>query len=138
LILVLCTIPVYPQQVANESPSPKIDECEKASRELFGQSPNLVGDSIKVPKRIRYVRPEFPELPPGTLGSGIWRGAVLIGPDGRIHKVSVIHDIEFEPPFPKLSDAISVAIHQWEYSPTIVDGEPVPVCMVVSVNINWR
>ena len=68
----------------------------------------------------------------------MWLGEALIDPEGRVRKVSVLRDLKFEPPFPAVSVAISEAILQWKYTPTIIDGNPVPVCMTVSVNIHWR
>jgi len=37
-----------------------------------------------------------------------------------------------------LSDAAIAAVIQWEYSPTMLNGSPVPVIMTVTVNFTLR
>jgi hypothetical protein len=68
----------------------------------------------------------------------VWVGEALIGPDGRVRKVSVLRDLKFEPAFPQFSNAITDAIREWRFAPTTVAGNAVPVCMTVSVNIHWK
>ena len=136
-LLILYSLPL-PGQI---SPSPAVARhvtCDAAGRRLFGVAPVAIWGKVKAPKRLRYVNPEYPELPARTQGSGVWVGDALIGPDGRIRNVSVLRDLKFTPPFPQFSEAISKAILQWRYSPTTVDGKAVPVCMTVTVNINWQ
>jgi hypothetical protein len=93
---------------------------------------------IKPPKRLYAVKPEYPAIPAGSVGSGIWVGEAVLGADGRVRGVSVLQDLKFSPPFPAFSKAISDAVLQWRYTPTVVDGKAVPVCMTISVNIHWR
>jgi hypothetical protein len=114
------------------------ERCEAPSRKPFG-APSLAGP-VKAPKRTGYVKPEYPEVPTGTVGRGIWLGEALIGPDGHVRTASVLRDLTFTPSFPAFSKAIAHAILQWMYAPTTVDGkaEAVPVCTTISVNIQWR
>jgi hypothetical protein len=130
--------PVISGQQASPSSSPSPDACDAASEKLFGRLPARVSVGMKEPKKLKHVTPQYPEVPPGTRGTGVWLGEALIDPEGRVRKVSVLRDLKFEPPFPAVSVAIADAILQWKYTPTNIDGKPVPVCMTVSVNIHWR
>ena len=114
------------------------DTCAAASCQRFGRRPAELGKSVKPPTRIRYVAFGYPPIPTGTIGRGTWVGEALICPHGHVHKVVVVRDLEFTPPFPAYSKAIADSILEWRYAPTLVDGEPVPVCVTISVNINWR
>jgi hypothetical protein len=91
-----------------------------------------------VPRRLHYVKPDYPDIPSGTVGSGIWVGEALIAPDGVVRKVWVLRDLKFMPLFPQFSKAIADSILKWRYAPTTIDGEQVPVCMTVTVDIHWR
>ena len=108
------------------------------SKELLGTLPSRPPGKVKPPRKVKNVKPRYPEVPSGTVGSGNWLGEAVIGPDGRVRGVSVLHDVEFTPPFPAFSMAISDAIQQWRYTPTVVDGKAVPVCLTISVEIYWR
>jgi hypothetical protein len=139
LAIILASGTPAQEEHAKAAPStPDAEGCEALSRKLFGAPPASLAGPVKAPKRTRYVKPEYPEVPTGTVGSGIWLGEALIGPDGHVRTVSVLRDLKFTPSFPAFSKAISDAILQWRYAPTTVDGKAVPVCMTISVNIHWR
>jgi hypothetical protein len=130
--------PVSPGQGTTASSRAKVETCEDTSRQLFGELPIRPTGPIKPPKQTHKVKPAYPEVPAGTVGSGMWIADVIIAPDGRVRKLSVLHDLTFRPPFPEFSKAISDAVLQWRYTPTVVDGRAVPVCMTISVDIHWR
>jgi len=94
--------------------------------------------SVRAPKKIRDVRPNYPEAPAGTVGSGIWIGEALINNSGKVVGVWPLREVEFTPPFPSFNSAITDAIRQWEFEPLLVQGKPAPVCMTVTVTINWQ
>jgi TonB family protein len=85
-----------------------------------------IGDSLKPPER-----QGVPHYPADALAAGI-RGAVqaevVIGPDGSVSTARVVRSI------PLLDEAALEAVRTWKFAPTIVNGQPVPVRMVVSVN----
>ncbi len=136
--LIFCVRLAHAEQVARGAPSPRTNACEKASRQLFGEPPTPLAGEVKEPKKLHHVNPEYPNLPSGTVASGVWIGEALIGPDGRVRNVSVLRDLRLEPALPQFSNAISDAIRQWRYRPATVAGKAVPVCMTVTVNINWK
>ena len=112
--------------------------CLKVAEQLVGHKAVVPGAKIKPPKKLRNVQPIYPTREPSTAGRGAWLGEALIGTDGRIRDVWALREITFEPPWPEFNDAISNAIWEWKYTPTTVDGEPRPVCMTISVTIDWR
>jgi len=52
-----------------------------------------------------------------------------IGVDGRVQDARVLRSI------PLLDAAAVEAVKQWEYTPTLLNGVPVPVIMTVTVNL---
>jgi hypothetical protein len=117
---------------------PQKDWCNATAQQLFKVPVVRIAGRVKEPRKLKDVRPRYPKLPSGTVGSGIWVGDALVGPDGRVRKVSVLRDFTFKPPAPQFSAAIVDAIGQWTYTPTLLDGQAVPVCVTVSVNIHWQ
>jgi hypothetical protein len=123
---------------AQPTAKPKEDWCNATALELFKVPVVRVSGRIKEPRQLQHAAPKYPELPPGTVGSGLWIGDLLVGPDGRVHKISVLRDLTFKPPAPQFGEAIVAALKEWTYTPTVLDGRAVPICVTVSVNIHWR
>ena len=69
---------------------------------------------------------------PSSTGSTPARAAVArratISTTGEVNDVEVLRSV------PLLDEAAVAAVEQWRYEPVPVDGEPVPVVMMVSVN----
>ena len=107
--------------------------------EAGDQAPLRAGDrGISPPKRTRYVAPAYPKDTLGHKGTGMWVGEALIDRTGAVTKVWPLRTPSFEPAWPAFSESIAAAIRQWKYAPTMVNGVATPVCMVVTVNIDWR
>jgi TonB family protein len=85
-----------------------------------------VGDALKPP-----AREGVPQYPPDARAAGI-KGVVLteivIDPSGNVADARVVRSV------PMLDDAALQAVRTWKFAPTIVNGQPVPVRMTVSVN----
>ena len=108
-----------------------------SDRTLAGATP-IEASPKRVPSQVKRVSPLFPTLPSGTVGTGVWVGAILVGTDGAVKAVWPQHEPTLTPPLPKFNQAIVDAIRQWRYKPLIVDGRTSPVCLVVTVDINWQ
>ena len=67
----------------------------------------------------------------------MWIGEALIDIKGKISKVWTIREVEITPPLPSFNIAITDAIYHWEFEPLQINSVAVPVCMTVTVNINW-
>ena len=134
LVLALGAVLVAPYAAAE----PGTRSCASLAREIFGVGAARLSSKLKAPKKVRNVKPAFPDIPSGTKGSGVWVADALIAPDGRVRQVVVLRDLDFTPPFPEFSKSISDAVRLWRYSPPVADGKDVPLCMTVSVNVHWQ
>jgi TonB family protein len=97
-----------------------------------GMAPVRVGGNIKVPTKVKDVRPLYP---PAAQNAGI-QGVVIIeatiDTDGRVADAKVLRSI------PQLDEAALEAVRQWEFTPTEVNGALVPVIMTVTVNFSLQ
>jgi hypothetical protein len=53
----------------------------------------------------------------------------------RAERSEGLREVEATPPWPEFNQAITTAIGQWLFEPTVVEGRHVPVCMAVTVGI---
>ena len=65
-------------------------------------------------------------------------GEVLLDTKGSVSKIWAIREVQFTPAFPKFNEAIVDAIRNWKFEPVIIKTDPTPVCMTVTVNIDWK
>jgi hypothetical protein len=124
-------------QSANITESPQFGICEREAPRIVGAEPIKIGGRVRAPKKLLDVPPKYPDQA-DTTASGMWAGEVLIDAKGKISHVWTIREVNFKPPFPEFNAAIVEAIRQWEFEPTIIGNAATPVCMVVSMNINWK
>jgi protein TonB len=54
----------------------------------------------------------------------------VIGPDGKVQDARVLRSI------PLLDQAAVESVRQWEFTPTLLNGSPVPVIMTVTVQFS--
>jgi periplasmic protein TonB len=90
--------------------------------------PVRVGGKLQPPRKIKDVKPVYPDgaLPSRSQGAVVLD--VTIGPDGKVKDVKVIHSV------PTLDQAAIDAVRQWEYTPPTLNGAAVAVIMTVVVN----
>lgn len=91
-------------------------------------APIRVGGHIKPPEKTRDVRPVYPPIAQQARVQGIVIIAATIGPTGKVTDARVLRSI------PLLDQAAVEAVKQWEFTPTLLNGVPVPVVMTVTVN----
>jgi periplasmic protein TonB len=94
-------------------------------------APMRVGGNISEPKKLKHVAPEYPDLAIKAKVRGVVILEALIGPDGRVQGVTVLRGV------PMLDEAASTAVRQWVYTPTLLNGVPVPVIMTVTLNFHF-
>jgi protein TonB len=87
-----------------------------------------VGGNIPAPRKIIDVRPVYPEDAIANKVEGMVICEAVIGPDGKVNDVKVLRSV------PMLEQAAIDAVKQWQYTPTLLNGNPVPVIMTVTVN----
>jgi TonB family protein len=89
-----------------------------------------VGGRIKEPKKLVNVPPLYPVL---ARQSGV-QGTVIL--ETTISRSGCVSDVTILQSVPKLDAAAMIAVMRWRYTPTLLDGEPVPVIMTVTVNFH--
>ena len=93
-----------------------------------GNAPLRVGGNITAPAKTKDVRPVYPSHAQNARIQGVVIIEATIGEDGRIAQSCVLRSI------PYLDEAALDAVAQWEFTPTLLNGVPVPVRMTVTVN----
>jgi len=87
-----------------------------------------VGGQIKEPKKLKNVQPVYPDIAKQARVQGVVILECTISPQGKVSDVKVLRGI------PLLDQAAIDAVKQWVYTPTLLNGVPVPVIMTVTVN----
>ena len=95
-------------------------------------APVRVGGDIKEPKKIKDVKPVYPEEAQKAGIEGIVIIEAIIGTDGNVNEAKVLR------PVPLLERAALDAVMQWKYTPTLLNGQPVEVIMTVTVTFSLK
>lgn len=96
------------------------------------QAPVRVGGNIKQPTKTKDVKPVYPPIAQSARVQGVVIIEATIGPDGRVKEAKVLRSI------PLLDQAALDAVKQWQFTPTLLNGVPVPVIMTVTVNFTLQ
>jgi len=91
------------------------------------QEPVRVGGAIRQPQKIREVAPVYPAIAQAARVQGIVIIEATIGADGHVVNARVLRSV------PLLDEAALAAVREWQYTPTLLNGVPVPVIMTVTV-----
>jgi protein TonB len=87
----------------------------------------VIAGKVAEAQRLRGVAPVYPDLARQARVQGVVRLNIVIDKQGRVSNVSVISG------HPLLISAALDAVKQWEYNPTLLNGQPVEVATEVSV-----
>ncbi len=98
----------------------------------YSTAPVRVGGNIKVPTKIKDVRPIYPDDARAAGVTGVVIIEAVIDPAGRVGSARVLRSI------PMLDQAAVDAVRQWEFTPTLLNGAAVPVIMTVTVNFTLQ
>lgn len=94
------------------------------------QAPLKVGGEIPPPTKLVDVRPVYPPEAIAARVTGVVTIEARIGPTGEVEDARVLSGV------PLLDDPALVAVRQWRYTPTLVNGDPVAVVMTVTVTFS--
>jgi protein TonB len=94
--------------------------------------PIRVGGKVLPPRRIRTQPPVYPLLAIAAHVQGTVVIEAVISPTGTVEHARVVTSI------PLLDDAALAAVRQWVFTPTLLNGVPVPVVMTVNVAFTLR
>ncbi len=108
-------------------------ECEgRASRARRTRSAD--GDpGIVAPRKLRDVRPVYPKELIAARVQGAVAVEAVIERSGCVARAAVV-----ETAHPALNTAALVAVAQWRYAPTLLNGEPVAVIMRMTSNFSLK
>ena len=88
--------------------------------------------SLQESRLIKRVNPVYPPLCITARQSAVVILDVKVDEEGNVESVRVLQGN------PMFNDSAIKAVMQWKYSPTILDGEPIPVVATVTVFFNLR
>jgi periplasmic protein TonB len=91
------------------------------------QKPLPVGGTIRRPTKIGGADPIYPAIAQAARIQGIVIIEATIAADGHVMNARVLRSV------PMLEAAALDAVRTWEYTPTLLNGAPVPVIMTVTV-----
>jgi TonB family protein len=115
-------------QVSSAPPAPPVGEATQVTPQAPPPPPIRIGGDIREPRKIRDVRPLYPEAARAAGISGVVILEATIDPDGVPVNIKVLRSI------PDLDQAAINAVREWRYQPTLLNGVPVAVMMTVTVN----
>jgi protein TonB len=90
--------------------------------------PLRVGGSVQESKLIRKVPPAYPDIARRARVSGDVFLEVMLDEEGNVSGVKVLRG------HPLLVEEAVRAVKQWKYSPTLLNGEPIPIVAAVTVS----
>ena len=114
----------------HESAPPEAATVRKATPKGGGAAAKAVrvGGTIPEPRKIKDVRPVYPDIAYQARVQGYVVLECTIGADGAVSEVTVVRG------HPLLDEAAVEAVRQWVYEPVVLNGLPVPVIMTVTVS----
>ena len=113
--------------VPNRTPAPA-----PAAAAPLPAAGTYVGGNIKVPRKLRHVNPVYPQAAQAARLQGIVTMEATIGADGRVQDTRITTSV------PGLDEPSAEAVREWEFTPTLLNGHPVPVRMNVSLSYSVR
>jgi uncharacterized protein len=113
----------------------QIEEAERLAREWkirHTRPPMAVGGSVQESRLIRKIDAVYPELAKQARVTGKVVMVVTVDEEGNVT------DARVSSGHPLLNEAAVNAVKQWKYTPTLLEGEPVPVIANVIVFFDLR
>lgn len=89
-----------------------------------------VGGEVRAPVKVRNVNPAYPRDAMDANVSGVVIMEATLDVEGNVTDVQVVRSV------PMLDQAAIDAVRQWKYAPAVVNGQPSPVVMTVTVNFS--
>ena len=90
------------------------------------------GGQIQPPRKLKDAAPIYPQIALSARREGTVIVEAIIGEDGRVEQARVLRSVQM------LDEAALTAVRQWVFTPTRLNGEPVPVVMTVTVTFRLQ
>ncbi|HSB60951.1 MAG TPA: energy transducer TonB [Vicinamibacteria bacterium] len=94
--------------------------------------PVPIGGRIREPRKLRHVAPVYPEIARAARVQGVVVVECTVTPEGGVANARVLRG------HPLLDASALRAVTQWAFTPTLLNGVPVPVIMTVTVKFELR
>lgn len=95
-------------------------------------APVRAGGDVREPRKVQHVAPVYPPAALAARVQGMVIVEAVIAPDGSVRDARVLRSQ------PLLDAAALDAVRQWRYTPTLLNGTPVPVIVTVTVNFTLQ
>ena len=94
--------------------------------------PRRVGGELQAPALIHRVEPDYP----GVAVAGKVSGTVIL--EATVNESGAVTDVHVLRSIRLLDQAAIKAVKQWRYQPLVLNGQPVPFILVVTVTFSLR
>ena len=101
--------------------------------ERVSLTPQATGGRIQEPRKVTNVAPHYPAAARNERRQGLIILEAVISPQGCIHSAEVLSGEHLD-----LAGEALRSVVQWRYTPTLLNGVPVPVVMTVTVNFKLQ
>ena len=101
-------------------------------RRLNRRAPMRLHSGMKTPVKIVDVPPIYPTIARSAHIQGVVILEAVLDAKGRVESVRVLRSM------PTLDQAAVDAVQQWRFTPALLNGQPVPVVMTVTVNFTLQ
>jgi TonB family protein len=119
--------PPPPPPAAAERETALVAEREAADAAKWATGAIRVGGAVLMPTKTKHVNPIYPAVAQSGKVQGVVILEALIGTNGKVTNARVLRSV------PLLDQAAIDAVMQWEFTPTLLNGQPVPVLMTMTV-----
>jgi TonB family protein len=62
----------------------------------------------------------------------------VIDEHGKVIDSRLMRRTHWRPAWPAFDQAALDAVRKWEFKPAMLNGRPVPSCLTVAINIDWK
>lgn len=135
--------PDEPEPVRQYEPEEEIPETVLPPDAVFGdigpppppedEGPIRVGGQLKEPRKTKHVDPIYPEIARRARVSGPVILEVVVDKGGNPKSIKVLRGLSMG-----LTEAAVEAVKQWKWEPSTLNGKPVEVIVVVTVNFKLQ
>jgi TonB family protein len=101
------------------------------------ETPLQSGGDVRAPVVKRRVEPKFPESARRSMGA---MRSVMVIVESTISKTGCVRNMRMlaQSPYPELNAAALTALSRWQFTPGLLNGEPVDVTFNLTVNFQLR
>ena len=114
------------------APPAPVSRPSTTSSQTPGTVPRRVGPGVTAPRQVTNVQPVYPPIAQSARIQGTVIMEIVVGIDGSVADAKIVRSI------PLLDPAALEAVRQWKFEPSIVDGVPTPIVMMVTTTFSLK